>query len=278
MSLITKALIQTLNTQERAEFRRRNKAGDAKGSYSISGLAPKQVQQGASVVRMSLYEEHSKPILDVFHTTNLVKSKPTLVDDDDIIRMTTLVNQLSSRNMYDRNNTDCKAGCTGLCFGCTGTCTGGCTSCSGTCTGSCLDTCTGTCTGGCRSSCSASCTGGCEGTCKGSCKDGCTGTCKDSCNNLCTEGCLGCTSQCIGYCTDNCRGGAWNGTGAWWACTGCTNSCGTTCSFTCSAYCHGHCQGMCCTDCSSNCGMQVTVMSSQQLTKCINAGYLKSPW
>lgn len=91
--------------------------------------------------------------------------------------METKINVWKARSITDRSGSDCKNGCTGMCYT--------------TCQTGCYNTCT-------------SCTGcsGCSG-CGGGCGSGCRGECETSCT--------ACGSQCVVNCT-SCRGDCYGGT------------------------------------------------------------------
>lgn len=168
-SKITPDRIKDLKARVKAECKRRAYSGSVSSyggtdyDYTTAPATGKQIAA-----------EHYKKIAVPLNKINSSKVSDTdeagnKITDSKITTMEGFITTLEKRSKTDKSGSDCKSGCTGLCYSCQGSCTGGCTGCSGC--GGCDGSCSGSCSGGCSGGCS-----GCSGTCSGSCM-GCNGSC-----------------------------------------------------------------------------------------------------
>ena len=208
-TLITPKRINDLKARVKAECARRAYSGSV---TSYSGTSYDYTNTPAT--DKSIDQEHRTKIATPLNAINSsvitqANSGQSVISDADITAMEAFTTVLEKRAITDHAGSDCKSGCTGMCYGCQGTCYNactGCTGCSGTCSGGCTSCsgCSG-CGDACSSGCGTACGKGCAATCNNSCSGGCSGGCSGSCKGC--SGCSGCGSACSNDCVQSCKGG-----------------------------------------------------------------------
>lgn len=199
MATIGAARFAALKSRVKAEMLRRS----ASGSVAAYGGADWDYKNAPAAGRV-LEKEHIEKLTGPMRAVNAdtVSAPGAVVSEAALAALESRMTVWENRAMTDRTATDCRAGCTGLCYtGCAGGCYTGCSGCSG-CGGACSNSCTGGCEG--CSGCSGGCTG-CSGTCRGTCTDACHHVCYFDCNTSCMNGCqTSCGGGCKGTCSGNC--------------------------------------------------------------------------
>lgn len=225
MAKISADRFNELKARVKAECQRRAYSGSV-SSYGGTTYDYSVVPATGVVIK----DEHREKIATPLNAINSdVITKTTGIEtigEADMVAMEAFTTTLETRTQADYQGTDCRSGCTGMCYGCQGTCYNACTSCTG-CSGSCGDVCTYGCTYSCQG-----CSGTCFAACADSCSNGCGGSC-GGCANTCSGGCTSCTNACSGVCGAGCGN----------SCTSCTNGCVGTCSAYCGFGCGGNCGG-----------------------------------
>ena len=191
MAVISADRYNNLKARVKAECNRRRYTGSV-SSYGGTEYDYTITPASGGIIRTEHRDKIATP-LNAINSDNVpLATGQNVISDNYITVMESFTTVLEARSQTDRNGTDCKSSCTGLCYGCTGTGYNGCSGCGGSCsydcTGSCSGGCSTTCRGSCKGSCETGCSGGCSDTCKGSCETGCSGGCYNACGQTCTAG------------------------------------------------------------------------------------------
>ena len=160
---ITADRFNDLKAQVKEECLRRAYSGSV-SSYGGQDYDYQLIPNEGQKIKKEHYDKIATPLNAI--NSNIIDNSEignVKISDPDLVEMESFVTILKARRISDSEGSDCKSGCTGLCYGCQTSCTGSCSGCSGTCSGSCS---------GCGAGCSGSCYGGCSGGC-----GGCNGTC-----------------------------------------------------------------------------------------------------
>lgn len=227
MATVRAARFTALKAKVKAECQRRNGSGSV-ASYGGSAYDYTVVPQTGGTVLKEHRDKLTGPMSAINSSAVPATSGEKIISEAEMANMETRIAVWSARSKTDRSGSDCRTGCTGMCYtSCTGGCYGcgsGCpTGCSG-CGSGCPGACSG-CGSGCASSCSGGCGNGCTGSCTGNCS-GCSGGCDgcDGCGGACSSSCSGCSGGCEGC--GGCGGACSNG------CDYCSNACGG-CDYAC---------------------------------------------
>ena len=227
MATVRAARFTALKAKVKAECQRRNGSGSV-ASYGGSAYDYTVVPQTGGTVLKEHRDKLTGPMSAINSSAVPATLGEKIISEAEMANMETRIAVWSARSKTDRSGSDCRTGCTGMCYtSCTGGCYGcgsGCpTGCSG-CGSGCPTGCSG-CGSGCASSCSGGCGNGCTGSCTGNCS-GCSGGCDgcDGCGGACSSSCSGCSGGCEGC--GGCGGACSNG------CDYCSNACGG-CDYAC---------------------------------------------
>lgn len=197
MGVVKADRFTALKAKVKAEMLRRNQSGPV-SSYGGSGYDYTVAPAAGKTVR----KEHRDKLIGPMRAVNsdVVPTARGAVSEEEMSNLEARATVWAARAVADQSGSDCKSGCTGMCYtGCATGCSGCGSGCPGSCSGcgsGCPSSCTG-CGSGCPSSCS-SCSYGCSNGCSGDCDgcDGCSGSCRGSCD--------GCSGRCEGGCQDSC--------------------------------------------------------------------------
>lgn len=219
MGVVKAERFTALKAKVKAEMLRRNQSGSVAGyggsayDYTVAPSAGKTVQA-----------EHRDKLVTPMRAVNsdqVPASSGPVIRESELANLETRAAVWAARPVTDNSGSDCKSGCTGMCY--TG-CATGCSGCGSGCPGSCSG-----CGSGCPTGCSG-CGSGCPGSCSG-CGSGCSDSCDgcdgcSGCGSGCDTGCSGCGSGCPSGCS-SCGGGCST------SCTGCGSGCPNNCSSNC---------------------------------------------
>lgn len=219
MGVIKAERFTALKAKVKAECLRRSHSGSVAG-YGGAAYDYTVVPAAGKAIRQEHRDKLTGPLSAINSNQISATSGAKTVSEAELSAMETKAAAWAARSVTDQSGSDCRSGCTGMCY--TG-CTTGCSGCGSGCPGSCSG-CGSGCPNGC-SSCGGACSSGCTG-----CGSGCSGDC-DGC-----DGCSGCGSGCSGGCS-GCGSGCPTGcSGCSTGCSGCSG-CGSGCPNTCTENC-----------------------------------------
>lgn len=207
MAVIKAERFTALKAKVKAECQRRNGSGSV-ASYGGADYDYAVTPAAGKTVRKEHRDKLTGPMSAINSDAVPATSGEKIIGENELKNMETRVAVWEARTKTDASGSDCKAGCTGMCYG---SCTEGCTGCGSGCPTGCSGCGSGCPTGcsGCGSGCPTGCSGcgsGCDG-CSGSCS-GCSGSCRGTCDGC--DGCSGCGNcdgSCTGECSSSCTGG-----------------------------------------------------------------------
>ena len=170
MATVRAARFTALKAKVKAECQRRNGSGSV-ASYGGSAYDYTVVPQTGGTVLKEHRDKLTGPMSAINSSAVPATSGEKIISEAEMANMETRIAVWSARSKTDRSGSDCRTGCTGMCYT---SCTGGCYGCGSGCPTGC-------------SGCGSGCPTGCSG-CGSGCPNSCSGTCKG--------GCLGCGSGC----------------------------------------------------------------------------------
>ena len=232
MATVRAARFTALKAKVKAECQRRNGSGSV-ASYGGSAYDYTVVPQTGGTVLKEHRDKLTGPMSAINSSAVPATSGEKIISEAEMANMETRIAVWSARSKTDRSGSDCRTGCTGMCYT---SCTGGCYGCGSGCPTGCSG-----CGSGCPTGCSG-CGSGCPGSCSG-CGSGCPNGCS-GCGGSCSYGCGGC---------DGCDGCSGCGSGCPTGCSGCGSGCPTGCSSSCTGGCKGGCSGSCGSGCPNTC-------------------------
>lgn len=173
MALVTPERYTALKARIKAECKRRAYNGSV-SSYGGTSYDYIITPVSGGVILKEHRDKLAIPLNAINSDIVSDASNQTVIKETDISVMEAFTTTLEARSKTNNSGSDCKSGCTGLCYSCTGQCVNGCSDCGGRCSSSCSGDCDGC--RGCGSGCADTCSKSCQGACQSSCVGYCDGT------------------------------------------------------------------------------------------------------